>query len=157
MSTKLTLTCALTASLLLLAACGHAGPRSPTRPDAGVSASRPSRKLVATLTGRTARFGGAPHGAGIAVIALHDAAHEICWRFAHLHGFTAATHAELRRGAGRDTDPVVLDLSSAPRLHHKGCERARPSLTEAIARQPDRFYVNVDAAGFPSGAVRGRL
>ncbi len=70
LNTKLTLT--LAASLLLLTACGHASPSSPPRPSAHAGAGPPSRKLVATLTGHTARFGGAPHGAGVAVIALHD-------------------------------------------------------------------------------------
>ncbi|MDQ2895363.1 MAG: CHRD domain-containing protein, partial [Actinomycetota bacterium] len=138
-------------------ACGHAGPSSPPRPSAHAAAGPPSRKLVATLTGHTAHFGGAPHGAGVAVIALHDTAQEICWRFAHLHGFTNATHAEIHRGDGRGTNPVAVALSNGSRLHHKGCTPARPALIALIARQPDRFYVTIDTARFPAGAVRGPL
>lgn len=157
MSTKLILPCVLAAALLLLAACGRAGSSGAPQPSAAAGAGRPSQKFVATLTGHADPSGGARRGVGVAVIALHDAAHEICWRFAHLHGFTAPTRAEIRRGAGRATGPVVLGLSSGSRLRHRGCARARPSLMAAIAQRPDRFYVNVAAAGFPSGAVGGRL
>ncbi|MGI8714711.1 MAG: CHRD domain-containing protein [Solirubrobacteraceae bacterium] len=157
MSTKLTLTFAFAASLLLLAACGHAGPSGPPRPSTDAGASPPSHKFIATLSGRAEPSGGAVHGAGVAVIALHDTAQEICWRFAHLHGFTNATHAEIRRGDGRGTDPVAVALSSGSRLHHKGCKPARPALIATIARQPHRFYVTIDAVRFPTGAVTGPL
>ncbi len=157
MSTKLILPCVLAASLLLLVACGRAGSSGTPQPSAAGVASRPSHKFIATLSGRAEPSGGAVHGAGVAVIALHDAAQEICWRFAHLHGFTAATHAEIRHGGERVSRPIVLGLSGGSRLHHQGCARIDPSLMAAIARQPDRFYVNIDAAGFPSGAVGGRL
>lgn len=138
---------------LVAAGCASAAPSRPA------TAGPPSAKFIATLTGRGEPGGGAPHGTGIAVIALHDGAHEICWRFAHLHGFTAATRAQIRRVAGRGSGAVVLGLASprSPWLHHRGCVRAPASLMTAIMRQPRRFYVEVEAARFPAGAVRGRL
>ena len=143
---------------LLLAACGGLTSNSPSHSGVKIGASRPSHKFVASLTGRQELSRGAPDGVGVAVVALHDAAREICWRLAHLHGVTVATRAEIRRGAAGVTGGVVVDLSNgASRLHHEGCTRPGAPLLAAIARRPDLFYINVDTTRFPAGAVRGQL
>jgi len=131
-----------------LAACGGSG--SSTVSAAHQVRSAPSHIYRVTLTpqGTVARRSGAT---GDAVIALHDGAGQLCWRFAHLHGFTAA------RSAAILTPGTVIHLSRSARLHHQGCRRLTATALAAIARSPRRYTVTIPTAADPRGAVSARL
>ncbi len=90
---------------------------------------------------------------GAAIIAFHTGS-KLCWRFAHLHGFTGAT---VHLGAGGHAGKVVPPLSPGPRLHHHGCVRVSPTLAAAIVGGPSTYYLNIGSAQYPGGAVRGQL
>lgn len=142
---------------LALAACGGGGSATTGhRGGAPPSHLRPSHLYRVTLSGAAASPRGAPQGTGVAVIALHGSS-LLCWRFAHLHGFTHATVAHIHSGPKGRQGKVVVPLSTGTRLHHQGCVRARPSLTGRIVRDPKRYYVNIDSVRYPQGAVRGQL
>jgi CHRD domain len=148
---------AVTAALGL-AACGGGGSGTSThhRGATPSSGSRPTQVYRITLSGAPTTPRGAPHGTGAAIIAFHPRS-ILCWRFAHLHGFTDATVAHIQLGAGGHTGKVVVPLSHGSRLHHQGCTRVSSALAAAIARDPARYYVSIGSAQYPGGAVRAQL
>ncbi len=143
----------LAAVAVAVAACGG-GASTATKPPGG--GSRPSRLYTVALTGKAEVPKGAPAGRGFAIIAFHGDT-TVCWRFAHLHGFSSATVAHIYTGHTGRTGPVAVSISPGPRLHHQGCVAVSPSLTRSIWSNPTGYYVSVQSAGYPAGAVRGQL
>lgn len=135
---RLTLLC-LIALQLGVGACGGSSPKP-------AGAAPPTHKYVATLSGNAAPRGGARGGRGLAVIALRVPSHQLCWRFADLHGFTEATAASI--DADR-TGTTIVALSMAPRLHHRGCVSANAALLRAIATDPSACVVRVRSITYP--------
>ncbi len=75
----------------------------------------------------------------------------LCWRFAHLHGFTGARSAVvLAPGA-------VIHLSTSSKLHHQGCRHLSAGLLALIARDPERYTVAIPTTSDPRGALSARL
>ena len=143
-----------------VAACGGSGSSSAssskTLPSAAKSAG-PLRIYRVRLTGGKAETPpGAPQGTGVAVIAFHGTS-LVCWRFAHLHGFTNATFAHLHAGAKGKSGNIVVPLSTAPALHHQGCVPVHAVLVKAIELHPANYYVNIHSKQYPGGAVRAQL
>jgi hypothetical protein len=147
------MTAVVLAAAIALSACGGSG--SGGGSGTAVNSQRPSREYVVRLSGAVE----APptHGTGYAIIALHDPAHQVCFRFAHLHGFLLATNAGIARAPARHTGRSVLALSIGPRLHHRGCVPARTTLMAAIAAHPGAYYVEIRSVANPHGAVRAQL
>ncbi len=159
MRTAVTLV-ALTAGLGL-SACGGSQASSTGSAHAAsgtlqLAKSRPTRLYTVALSGRAEKPPGAPQGRGVAIVAFHGAA-LVCWRFAHLHGFTIATGAGISAGGRGHTGSTVVPLSRGPRLHHEGCVTLSPTVTRAIWSHPGGYYVNVLSAQYPRGAVRAQL
>jgi hypothetical protein len=152
-------TCGLTMASLAVAGCGGSGPSTSASAAAAAKKSTftPSLEYVTHLSGHTGSPAGAPAGAGVAIIAFHDAVHEVCWRFAHLHGFTGATTAGLGRGRAGQTGHALAALSTGPLLHHRGCIVVSPATMTAIAADPKGYYVAIDSRAYPRGAVRAQL
>lgn len=146
---------ALAALDLGLAACGGSS-------SSGHNSSAHARTGVrghiyrVTLSGAAEKPPGAPQGTGAAVIALH-ANLTICWRFSHLHGFTDPTSSHIHRGAAGASGPIVVSLSTGPRLHHRGCVPTTAATIKAIERDPSGYYVNIHSKQYPDGAVRAQL
>ncbi len=143
-----------------VAACGS-GSTGTTSAHAGAGTlarvrSRPTRMYKVALSGRAEAARGAPQGRGFAIIAFHGPS-LVCWRFAHLHGFTAATGAGIVSGAAGRSGRTVVPLSSGPRLHHQGCVSISAATTKTIWSDPGGYYVNVVSTGYPRGAVRSQL
>lgn len=143
----------LVVAALSAAACGSgSNTSSASSPARRVhSGSRPLRIYRAKLSGSSTR-----PATGTAIIALHSGS-LVCWRFAHLHGFTAATSASIDAGVSGKPGKAVLPLSIGPRLHHQGCVRASPLLSSAIQRNPSGYYVTISSTQDPVGAVRGQM
>jgi hypothetical protein len=139
-----------------LAACGGgtgsstAGHRSPH------AGPRPTKLYRVALTGAAEKPMGAPQGAGVAIIAFHTTS-QVCWRFAHLHGFTGATSGHIYFGKKGRTGKLVVATASGSRLHHQGCISISPTVSTRIWSQPADYYVSVRSAQYPKGAVRGQL
>jgi CHRD domain len=158
MITKHLATPALLAVSLGLAACGGstsaplaAGPRPTTG-----TGSRPTTLYTVAMTGSAESPRGAPHGQGVAIIAFHGAS-RLCFRFSHLRGFVDATVAHIHSGTAGQSGPVVVALSSGPKLHHRGCQAISPRVSHAIWSRPSAYYVNVHSRRNPGGAVRAQL
>jgi CHRD domain len=137
-----------------LAACGGGGSKSSsTRPGGG---SPPIRVYRTSLSGAANRPPGAPRGTGSAVIALHKGP-TLCWRFAHLHGFTRPTSASLHLGPSGGAGKEVIVLSRGRRLRHQGCVRISAALNDAIELAPANYYLTISSKRYPAGAVRAQL
>src|SRR5664279_213938 len=148
----------LIAGALGIAGCGGSSSSvssSRTAP-ATAKGTRPARIYHLRLTGKSETPPGAPAATGAAIIAVHSSS-TVCWRFAHLHGFTNATFAHIHLGAPGKAGNVVVPLSTGPALHHQGCVPVKPALIKAIERNPGGFYVNIHSAKYPGGAVRAQL
>lgn len=118
---------------------------------------KPLRVFHVQLSGRQAvQPKGAPAGTGAAVIALHHRA-VVCFRFAHLHGFTEPTAAALHQAPAGKRGPIVLVLSRGSVLRHHGCVRAHRALGAALERGGAGYYLEIDSRQYPKGAVRGTL
>lgn len=148
----------IAAGALGLAGCGGSTPSvsSSSTPAATAKGTRPARIYHLKLTGKAETPRGAPAGTGAAVIAVHGSS-TVCWRFAHLHGFTRATFAHIHRGAPGRAGNIVVALSTGPALHHQGCVPVKPALIKAIERNPGGYYVNIHSTKYPGGAVRAQL
>jgi hypothetical protein len=151
---------ALSFAVLVLGATGCGGSSSPgSGPKPGLSAARgtgPIRIYRLALAGSAETPVGAPSGVGVAVIAFHGSS-VVCWRFAHLHGFTNATFAHIHRGPKGRSGNIVVPLSIGPALHHQGCVSVIRALVKAIEHNPRGYYVNIHSAKYPGGAVRAQL
>jgi CHRD domain len=153
---------ALATMTVAVAACGGGGnttAASGAHAASGtlaLSRSRPTRIYTTALSGRAETTHGAPLGRGVAIIAFHGQS-VVCWRFAHLHGFTNATVAHIFAGASGKAGAPVLGLSSGPRLHHEGCVSISPTVTRTIWSHPHAYYVSIASAQYPRGAVRAQL
>jgi hypothetical protein len=133
-----------------LIACGGSTPRS------SAVSSRPTTLYTVSMSGTAETSNGAPQGRGVAIIAFRGAT-KVCFRFAHLHGFVGATVAHVHFGTIGHSGPVVVALSSGPKLQHRGCRTISPVLSRAIWRRPSAYYVNVHSRRYPVGAVRAQL
>ncbi len=142
-----------------LAGCGGSGSGktgAASRPAVPGSASRPTQIYRVRLSGATETPRGAAAGIGAAVIAFHGDS-LVCWRFAHLHGFTGATSAHIESGTSGQAGHVVIVLSPGPRLHHQGCVAVTPTVSRKIWARPGAYYVNVASRQYSQGAVRAQL
>jgi hypothetical protein len=148
----------LAAVVLGVAGCGGASSSASSSKSSSPSAktARPARIYRLALTGKAETPPGAPTGTGAAVIAIHGSS-TVCWRFAHLHGFTSATFAHIHLGATGKSGNIVVPLSTGPALHHQGCVAVNPALIRAIERNPHGYYVNIHSTKYPGGAVRAQL
>ncbi|MGZ4332012.1 MAG: CHRD domain-containing protein [Solirubrobacteraceae bacterium] len=149
-----------TAALVVgLAGCASSGSGTGAEAlRAAIPASRspPTQIYRVRLTGAAETPRGPAHGVGAAIIAFHGDL-SVCWRFAHLHGFTQAISAHIQVGINGRTGQVVIALSPGPRLHHQGCVPLSPAVSRRIWAQPHGYFVSIRSKQFPEGAVRGQL
>ena len=143
-----------------LAACGS-GSSTTTAHSAqsrasSISHARPTKLYRVSLSGGAETPPGAPSGRGAAVIAFHGDS-RVCWRFAHLHGFTDATLATIYAGSKGQAGTVVVPLSTGPRLRHQGCVPISAALSRTIWSDPSRYYVSIHSLQYPHGAIRAQL
>ena len=151
MSAKVLGICGLLAASVAITGCG--GSSAPANSRGGVNAQKPSVEYVVRMSGTSESP--PTHGVGDAIIALHE--HDICYRFAHMRGFTDASNARILRGATRETGTIVVSLATGPRLHHRGCLAMGATVMTAIAADPSAYYVEIRSVQYPRGLVRAQL
>ena len=158
MHLKLLTSLAIAIAVPTAAACGSSSSGSHSR-----ASSASHRRRHGTVRTYRLKLSGAaetppgPSGArGGAVIAFHGSS-KVCWRFAHLRGFSGATFAHIHKGAAGTSGNIVIPLSTGPKLKHRGCVSANPTMVKAIEEDPPGYYVNIHSIKNPGGAVRSQL
>lgn len=151
------LVASLTVPALSAMGCGASGASSPRAAPPGADLGVPNHIYRVKLSGSGEKPTGPATAVGYAVIALHDSHHELCWRFAHLHGFTHATRAHIGVGPSGSAGHVFLTLSAGPRLHHQGCVSVTSHAISTIEVNPRGYYVDIASVRYPKGVVRAQL
>jgi hypothetical protein len=100
---------------------------------------------------------GDPDGSGTANVVLIPSRNRICSSL-EASDIAPATAANIHRGAFHEAGPAVLGLDPPPvEGTSSGCSSVDPALLESILERPENYYVNIDNAEFPNGAIRGQL
>ena len=143
----------------VVSACGGQAATPPGRSASAVPTAHGAPILIlrTRLSGRAVPDPGAPPDAsGDAIIALHRG-DEVCFRFAHLHGFHQATRAILGMGAARRSGVTRVVLTPGPQLHHQGCVSVPAGVAATMTTHATGLFVTIFSVHSPSGAVRGQL
>ena len=132
----------------------------------GKSGHKGDRVLFAKLNGRNEigpeghRGAGDPDGRGGFTALVAD--DEVCFGLT-VDNIDTPAAAHIHRGQRGENGPVVVTLtvpSGGDPGATGGCvppDGGNTAVLEEILKHPNRFYVNVHTAAFPSGAVRGQL
>jgi hypothetical protein len=114
------------------------------------------RSLRADLSGDQEVPGpGAPNSFGTANLFADVPNGRLCYRLGY-DGIDQATMGHIHRGGPGQTGQPVIDL----RLDangDEGCVPADPAVLQSVQDHPEDFYLNVHAAQYPDGAMRGQL
>lgn len=114
-----------------------------------------AQTFTATLSGANEVGGGAPAGAGIAVVTFNGT--QVNYTIL-VSGFDTPTVAHIHTGAAGTNGGILIDF--APTFvggSANGTVNTASANVSAILANPAGFYVNVHSAQFPGGAVRGQL
>jgi hypothetical protein len=140
---------------LAVTACGSAA-TSGSRSTSVTSHGRPTAIYRVVLTARAEPAPQAAHAEGDAIVALHRDS-VLCWRFAHLRGFSGARSGLIRAITAGKPGRLLISLSTSRQLRHKGCIAISPALGKAILSQPTHYYVSIPSSRYPGGAIGGQL
>jgi hypothetical protein len=152
---------ALSATSLLIAACGGSG-GEPRQPPPARRASDPEQSQIrlASYHVRLAARNEIPPtrtGAnGNAQLRINAAKDEMCWQISGLGEITDPLFAYLERGGARQNGPIVIPLGHTYRP--AGCQtQLAPALLARIERHTADYYLNITTPQQPLGAARGQL
>jgi hypothetical protein len=112
--------------------------------------------VQAHLTGAAEVGGGDPHGSGDVLITLSPGGDRLCFSIT-VAGITAATGANLCKGAAGANGPIVATLTAPSNGSTIDCVGIDGKLLKDIQQHPEQYYVNVINTDYPDGAVRGQL
>jgi hypothetical protein len=103
---------------------------------------------------------GAFDGRGKATINLRRGAGELCFEL-RWRGIQQPVAGHIHRGEEGVAGPVKVTLfddpSGLPGPTAEGCVDVRKRLLKRIAKRPQQYYVSLQNAQFPDGAIRGQL
>jgi hypothetical protein len=108
--------------------------------------------LVATLSGANEVAAGDPDGEGKFTVEIDAEFGDFCYSLTTAK-VGKATAANLRSGATGTHGPLVVPLQVASDM----CIAVEPDKLKPIVEKPEVFYVSVQTAANPDGAVRGQL
>jgi sugar lactone lactonase YvrE len=114
---------------------------------------------IAQLKGANVTGGGDPDGTGRAIIDIEQDKGQICFDVDIKGVVLPASSVRIHTGAAGTAGPMVVDLGKATDTRGKvrGCANASLPLMTAIWSNPAGYYVSVQDAAFPNGALRGQL
>lgn len=98
---------------------------------------------------------GDPDGSGLAIVRWNTDDGTICYKIL-VREIEPAIAAHIHIGAEGVAGPVVQGLNAPTDGQSSGCV-VNEQLADALAADPDNYYVNVHNAQYPAGAVRGQL
>ncbi|MCE9620877.1 MAG: CHRD domain-containing protein [Actinomycetia bacterium] len=98
---------------------------------------------------------GDPDGAGsVGLYVYQGFGNDVCWTFTST-GIDTITGVQLHSGAAGVNGPVVVDFGVA--LDTCAVGPLDDAMVADLIANPANYYVNVDTAAYPTGALRGQL
>ena len=127
---------------------------------ATAAASHPGAHIFSTqLTGEAEEPGpGDPDGSGTAHVLVVPAANLVCYRLTWQNLEAPVWGAHIHVGTEDTSGGVVVPLFMgmfAGTGSYQSCTRDADA--DAIAANPENYYVNIHTDEFPAGAIRGQL
>jgi hypothetical protein len=115
------------------------------------------RPINITLTGAAEAPGpGDPDGTGTAKLTFSPGKSQICYELA-VDKIGSASGAYIHAGIAGKAGPPIVTLTPPANGSSKECAPLAPEKITDIIKNPGNYYVNIDNAEFPKGAVRGQL
>lgn len=108
--------------------------------------------LVATLSGSNEVTPGDPDGSGKFTVEIDAEFGDFCYTLT-TDKVGKATGARIHAGAAGTEGRSIIPLQVASDM----CIAVEPDKLKPILEKPEEFYVNVDTAANPNGAIRGQL
>lgn len=94
-------------------------------------------------------------GTGTATVTIDAAAGQLCYDLTWSPQVGAPSAAHIHKGPAGTSGPIVVILNEPP--SPKACVMAAGPVLQAIAADPNGYYVNIHSNAYPGGAVRGQL
>jgi|GEM_PF-6669809 len=159
----------LALGLLLLAGCGSsktAGTTSSTQasashanvPGATEIGTPPAVKSVTyrfNLSGANGSPKGAPSASDLATLSINARTLELCWQFAQPKNVASPTRVRIYRSLAGGPG-VGAGVTLASPYKSAGCVHEPAVFLGLLGKAPGNFFLSIDNAQFPRGAVRGR-
>jgi hypothetical protein len=153
----------VTVAALALGGCGSTKttattakrPLAPGATEIGAPPPVKSATYRVNLAGSTGTPAGAPHGSGLAILTVKAPSSELCWEFSKLKNVAAPVAARIYRSLAGGP-PLSSGVSLGASYKTSSCSREPAIFLGLLGAHPKNFYVAIDNAQFPKGAVRGR-
>jgi hypothetical protein len=107
------------------------------------------------LAGSNGAPAGAPNGSGLAILTVKAPSSELCWEFSKLKNVAAPVAARIYRSLAGGP-PLGSGVALGSSYKASSCSREPAIFLGLLGAHPKNFYVAIDNAQFPKGAVRGR-
>jgi len=115
------------------------------------------RPITVTLMGAAEVPGpGDPDGTGTARLTFNPGKNQVCYEL-KVDKIAAANGAHIHAGVAGKAGPPIVTLTPPANGSSKECAPLAPEKITDIIRNPSNYYVNLNNAEFPKGAVRGQL
>ncbi len=99
---------------------------------------------------------GDPDGTGLFKFAINESQNQICYELT-TSNIVSPTMAQIHSG-GKDTvGPMLVNLVAPTKGMSKDCVSVEPDKLADLIKNQSGFYVSVQNAEFPDGAIRGQL
>jgi hypothetical protein len=79
----------------------------------------------------------------------------VCWTVSGIRDVARPSRVAIHQGGIGQAGVMLIPLGD--RFETRGCVRVFSTELSVIAKRPATFYVELDSAGFPSGAIRSQL
>jgi hypothetical protein len=112
----------------------------------------------ATLTGTEVVGGrGDTDGYAKAELSVSDEVNQICYDLNDVRGIGDITSAGIYRGGKGVNGRVVIRMNAANEGGWKNCVGRAEWLEDSVERSSGAYYIQVNTAEFPNGAIRGQF
>lgn len=112
--------------------------------------------LTAKLTGAAQVPPADEDGSGAFEATLNDTHDELCYAL-KVDNIAEASAAAIHEGAAGHKGRTIIVLRAPANGVANGCATVTAELAIKLTQHPERYYVSVTNAAYPTGAVRGQL
>ena len=99
---------------------------------------------------------GDPDGTGLFKFSINASQNQICYELT-TSNIASATAAQIHTGEKDIVGPMLIDLVAPTKGMWKDCVSVEPEKLADLIKNQSNYYVSVQNAEFPDGAIRGQL